>query len=107
MTRHGDVAVPSFFNTTSRTASGPPLAPATSPVARPIMPFGWFLKIGATPEAVAVLNDQTFLFPQLLAVLVIISLQITCHWYIHYATLKPEQKKKKEKKGAAKPPAAR
>ncbi|KAH8197815.1 hypothetical protein TruAng_008013 [Truncatella angustata] len=69
--------------------------------------FGWFLKIGATPEAVAVLNDQTFLFPQLLAVLVIISLQITCHWYIHYATLKPEQKKKKEKKGAAKPPAAR
>ncbi|KAI0162747.1 hypothetical protein BJ166DRAFT_591598 [Pestalotiopsis sp. NC0098] len=42
--------------------------------------FGWFLKIGATPEAVAVLNDQPFLFAQLLVVLVIIGLQITFHW---------------------------
>ncbi|KAK6067058.1 hypothetical protein SCUP234_11774 [Seiridium cupressi] len=73
--------------------------------------FGWFLKIGATPEAVAVLNDQPYLFVELLVVLVIIGLQITLHWYIHYATMKPEQKKKKEKKGPAKgpakPPAAR
>jgi hypothetical protein len=69
--------------------------------------FGWFLKIGATPQAVAVLNDQPFLFVDLLVVLVVLALQITLHWYIHYATMKPEQRKKKEKKGAAKPPAAR
>lgn len=69
--------------------------------------FGWFLKIGATPEAVAVLNDQPYLFTILLVVLAILSLQITFQWYIHYATMKPEQKKKKEKKGPAKPPAAR
>lgn len=69
--------------------------------------FGWFLKIGATPQAVAVLNDQPYLFAILLVVLAILGLQITLHWYIHYATMKPEQKKKKEKKGAAKPAAAR
>ncbi|KAK6199813.1 28S ribosomal protein S5, mitochondrial [Pestalotiopsis sp. IQ-011] len=70
--------------------------------------FGWFLKIGATPEAVAVLNDQPFLFAQLLVVLVVIGLQITFHWYIHYATLKPSQmKKKKDDKKGGKPPAAR
>ncbi|KAI1846548.1 hypothetical protein JX265_010667 [Neoarthrinium moseri] len=74
--------------------------------------FGWFLKIGATPEAVAVLNDQPYLFTILLVVLVLVALQITLHWYIHYATMKPEQKKKKKKddKKAApggKPPAQR
>ncbi|KAI0137259.1 hypothetical protein BJ170DRAFT_50799 [Xylariales sp. AK1849] len=74
--------------------------------------FGWFLKIGATPEAVAVLNDQPYLFTILLVVLVALILQSTLLWYIHYATMKPEQKKKKEKKsdpkkGPAKPPAGR
>ncbi|KAK3297642.1 uncharacterized protein B0H64DRAFT_441089 [Chaetomium fimeti] len=44
--------------------------------------FDWFGSIGATPEAVAVLNDQPILFTILLIVL-------------------PEQKKKKEKKKPA------
>lgn len=60
--------------------------------------FGWFLKIGATPQAVAVLNDQPYLFTILVVVLVLIIMQITLHWYIHYATLKPEQMKKKDPK---------
>ncbi|KAI1388896.1 uncharacterized protein F4822DRAFT_404316 [Hypoxylon trugodes] len=73
--------------------------------------FGFMAKLGATNEAVATLNDQPYLFTILVVVLVAIILQITLIWYIHYATLKPEQKKKKEKKGdkkpGAKPPAAR
>ncbi|KAK4190019.1 hypothetical protein QBC35DRAFT_449830 [Podospora australis] len=60
--------------------------------------FDWFSKIGATPEAVAVLNDQPILFTILLIVLVTIILQCVLIWYIHYATLKPEQKVKKDKK---------
>ncbi|KAK0706424.1 hypothetical protein B0T26DRAFT_605418, partial [Lasiosphaeria miniovina] len=60
-------------------------------------PFDWFGKIGATPQAVAVLNDQPNLFTILILVLVGIALQITLLWFIHHATLKPEQKKKKEK----------
>ncbi|KAK3387124.1 hypothetical protein B0H63DRAFT_521194 [Podospora didyma] len=63
--------------------------------------FDWFSKIGATPQAVAVLNDQPILFTVLLIVLVVIGLQITLLWYIHHATMKPEQKKKKDKKGGA------
>lgn len=77
--------------------------------------FEFMLKLGATPEAVAVLNDQPYIFTILLVVIVVIALQITLHWYIHYATLKPEQikakeakkKAKKDKKGGAKPAAAR
>ncbi|KAK4038691.1 hypothetical protein C8A01DRAFT_47715 [Parachaetomium inaequale] len=64
--------------------------------------FDWFSSIGATPEAVAVLNDQPILFTILLVVLFAIILQCVGIWYIHYATLKPEQKKKKEKKPAPK-----
>lgn len=64
--------------------------------------FDWFGSIGATPEAVRVLNDQPILFTILLIVLVAIILQCVALWYIHYATLKPEQKKKKEKKKPAK-----
>ncbi|KAH6850906.1 hypothetical protein B0I37DRAFT_372729 [Chaetomium sp. MPI-CAGE-AT-0009] len=64
--------------------------------------FDWFGSIGATPEAVAVLNDQPILFTILLVVLLAIILQCVLIWYIHFATLKPEQKKKKEKKPAAK-----
>lgn len=62
--------------------------------------FDWFKAIGATDEAVATLNDQPILFTILLVVLVALILQGVVLWYIHYATLKPEQKKKKEKKGA-------
>ncbi|KAF4776101.1 hypothetical protein HER10_EVM0003577 [Colletotrichum scovillei] len=60
--------------------------------------FDWFRSIGATPEAVAVLNDQPILFTILLIVLVAVILQGVLLWYIHFATLKPEQKKKKEPK---------
>lgn len=63
--------------------------------------FDWFKAIGATNEAVAVLNDQPILFTILLVVLVAVILQGVFIWYIHFATLKPEQKKKKEKKGKA------
>lgn len=66
--------------------------------------FDWFAKIGATPEAVAVLNDQPHLFTILIIVLIALVLQCVLHWYIHYATMKPEQKKKKEKKGEKKGP---
>ena len=70
--------------------------------------FGWFLKIGATPQAVAVLNDQPYLFTTLIVVLIGIILEVVLIWYIHFATLKPEQKKKKEdKKKKAGPPALR
>ncbi|KAF4997230.1 hypothetical protein FHETE_9947 [Fusarium heterosporum] len=68
--------------------------------------FDWFSSIGATDEAVAVLNDQPMLFTILLIVLVAVGLQSTLIWYIHYATMKPEQRKakqdKKDKKKAAK-----
>lgn len=47
------------------------------------------------------LNDQPILFTILLIVLVAIILQCVLIWYIHFATLKPEQKKKKEKKKPA------
>ncbi|KAI0203103.1 hypothetical protein F4808DRAFT_458324 [Astrocystis sublimbata] len=68
--------------------------------------FDWFLKIGATKEAVAVLNDQPHVFFVLLAALILLILEGVFIWFIHWATLKPEQKKKKEKKGADKKPAA-
>lgn len=61
--------------------------------------FDWFRSIGATPQAVAVLNDQPYLFTILVVVLIILTLQGVFIWYIHWATLKPEQKKKKEPKG--------
>ncbi|RGP79693.1 hypothetical protein FLONG3_2137 [Fusarium longipes] len=68
--------------------------------------FDWFSSIGATDEAVAVLNDQPMLFTILLVVLVAVILQIVLIWYIHFATMKPEQRKaaqdKKDKKKAAK-----
>ncbi|KAK1782837.1 hypothetical protein QBC45DRAFT_292037, partial [Copromyces sp. CBS 386.78] len=60
--------------------------------------FDWFLKIGATPQAVAVLNDQPILFTILVVVLIAVILQCVLLWYIHYATLKPEQRAAKNKK---------
>ncbi|KAJ2985416.1 hypothetical protein NUW58_g5539 [Xylaria curta] len=74
--------------------------------------FDWLGKIGATPEAVATLNDQPYVFYVLVAALVILILQGLFIWYIHFATMKPEQKKKKdvkkdEKKPGGKPPAQR
>ena len=59
--------------------------------------FSFFKKIGATDEAVAVLNDQPELFTTLIVVIVGLILQGLLIWYIHFATLKPEQKKKKNK----------
>ncbi|KAK4142978.1 uncharacterized protein C8A04DRAFT_29378 [Dichotomopilus funicola] len=63
--------------------------------------FDFFAKIGATPQAVATLNDQPILFTILIVALIAIILQCVFIWYIHFATLKPEQKKKKEKKKPA------
>lgn len=60
--------------------------------------FEWFRSIGATEEAVMVLNDQPILFTILLVVLVSLILQSLLIWYIHFATRKPEQKKKKDDK---------
>ena len=65
--------------------------------------FDWFSSIGATPQAVAVLNDQPELFTILIVVLIALIAEIVLIWYIHFATMKPEQKKKKPKKGG--PPA--
>ncbi|KAI1322951.1 hypothetical protein F5Y16DRAFT_403922 [Xylariaceae sp. FL0255] len=59
--------------------------------------FAWLAKIGATPEAVATLNDQPYVFFTLIAALVVCILEGLFIWFIHYATLKPEQKKKKTK----------
>ena len=78
------------------------LAPIGPPVSDKMGQFDWFSKIGATPQAVAVLNDQPILFTILLVVLVAMILQGVLIWYIHFATLKPEQKTKKEKKPSAK-----
>jgi hypothetical protein len=64
--------------------------------------FDWFKSIGATDEAVAVLNDQPELFTTLLLVIVGLTLQCLLIWYIHFATLKPEQKKKKKEGGQSK-----
>jgi len=65
--------------------------------------FQWFRTLGATEEAVMVLNDQPVLFTILLVVLVTLILHGVLLWYIHHATLKPEQmKKKKEAKPAEK-----
>ncbi|OAA60635.1 hypothetical protein ISF_05674 [Cordyceps fumosorosea ARSEF 2679] len=63
--------------------------------------FDFLRSVGATKEAVAVLNDQPNLFTNLIVVLIGLGVQGGLLWYIHYATLKPEQKKKKEKKGGA------
>lgn len=70
--------------------------------------FDWLSKVGATPQAVATLNDQPDLFVKLVIVLIGLGMQCLLIWYIHYATLKPSQRKKKDTKkgGAAKPAAA-
>lgn len=64
--------------------------------------FDFLSKVGATDKAVAVLNDQPELFTTLILTLVGLSLQGGLIWYIHFATLKPSQKKKKPAKGDAK-----
>lgn len=51
--------------------------------------FDWLKSVGATNEAVAVLNDQPNLFVSLVAVLIGLILQCLL-WFIHFATLKPE-----------------
>ncbi|KAL3959960.1 hypothetical protein ACCO45_005077 [Purpureocillium lilacinum] len=69
--------------------------------------FSWLRKVGATPEAVAVLNDQPQLFVTLIVVILGLALQCVLIWYIHFATLKPEQKKKKAKDNGKAAPARR
>ncbi|CAN8103620.1 unnamed protein product [Discula destructiva] len=56
--------------------------------------FNFLLKIGATQEAVNTLNDQPYLFTILIVVLLLLGAEVLVAWYIHYATMKPEQKKK-------------
>ncbi|KAL7933485.1 hypothetical protein V8C35DRAFT_304529 [Trichoderma chlorosporum] len=63
--------------------------------------FDWFKKIGATDEAVAVLNDQPYLFTTLVVVIVVLLAESGLLWFIHWATFKPSQKKAPAKKGAA------
>ncbi|KAI0472359.1 hypothetical protein F4859DRAFT_515210 [Xylaria cf. heliscus] len=65
--------------------------------------FDWLGKLGATREAIATLNDQPYVFYVLVAALVLLILEGVFIWYIHIATMKPEQKKKKEKKDEKKP----
>lgn len=64
--------------------------------------FDWFRSIGATQQAVNVLNDQPYLFTILIVVLLLLIFEAVFVWYIHFATLKPEQRKKKDKKGGKK-----
>lgn len=61
--------------------------------------FDFMSSVGASRQAVAVLNDQPQLFTTL--VLVIVGLLAQCGFiaFIHFATRKPEQKKKKDGKG--------
>ncbi|GAO14622.1 hypothetical protein UVI_02009260 [Ustilaginoidea virens] len=59
--------------------------------------FDWLTSVGATREAVAVLNDQPNLLVDLVLVLIGLGLQCLLVWYIHYATMKPEQKEKRRK----------
>lgn len=60
--------------------------------------FDFLKSVGATTEAVAVLNDQPNLFTNLVVVLIGLGLEAGLLTYIHFATLKPEQKKKKKEK---------
>ncbi|KAG5966773.1 hypothetical protein E4U58_002427 [Claviceps cyperi] len=55
-------------------------------------------KVGATNELIAVLNDQPQLGLDFLLVLAGLAVQCLLIWFIHFATLKPEQTKKKTKK---------
>lgn len=62
--------------------------------------FDWLKKIGATDAAVAAVNSQPSLLINVLVVLIGLGLECLLVWYIHFATLKPEQRKKKAKKPA-------
>lgn len=59
--------------------------------------FDWMKSIGATDQAVAALNSDPRLFTILIGVIVSLIAESLFVWYIHYATLKPEQRKKKQK----------
>ncbi|PNY24083.1 Uncharacterized protein TCAP_05979 [Tolypocladium capitatum] len=63
--------------------------------------FSWLKSVGATDQAVAVLNDQPNLFVNLILVLVGLTVQCLLIWGIHFATLKPGQKKTKKPKDNA------
>lgn len=61
--------------------------------------FDFMSSVGASRQAVAVLNDQPQLFTTLVLVLVGLGAQCGFVAFIHFATRKPEQKKKKDAKG--------
>lgn len=61
--------------------------------------FDFMSRVGASRQAVAVLNDQPQLFTTLVLVLLGLAAQCGFIVFIHFATIKPEQKKKKDTKG--------
>lgn len=61
--------------------------------------FDWLGSVGASDQAVAVLNDQPELFTSLVVVLIGLGAQCGLVWFIHFATRKPEQKQAKKKGG--------
>lgn len=66
--------------------------------------FDFLGSVGATDQAVAVVNDQPELFTTLVLVLLGLGAECGLIAWIHFATLKPSQKKKKkETKGGEKP----
>ncbi|PHH74220.1 hypothetical protein CDD80_3221 [Ophiocordyceps camponoti-rufipedis] len=67
--------------------------------------FDFLKSVGATQEAVAVLNDQPKVFATIIAVLIGLTVELGILAAIHFATLKPEQKKKKKKKEKKEKPA--
>lgn len=62
--------------------------------------FDWLKAIGGTDKAVATLNADPRLFTILIIVFASLIAETLFIWFIHYATLKPEQKKKKVKKSS-------
>lgn len=84
--------------TATTTAAGAAATDAAEKLTGGSGQFEWFRSIGATEEAVMVLNDQPILFTILLVALIALILEGVLIWYISFATRKPEQKKKKEEK---------
>ena len=60
--------------------------------------FDWLAKIGATPAAVATVNDQPILIITLIVVILALGLQVGIVVATHFLTRKPEQKQLKADK---------
>lgn len=91
--------VPGALTHTSQTEARQDHTVSTAPAIK-MANFDWLKKIGATDAAVAAVNDQPSLLINVLVVLIGLGLECLLVWYIHFATLKPEQRKKKVKKPA-------